>query len=696
MARRPIDFQRAKPFPGARPEEAAVPEANQQTESMRAMAPLPDDNAGLQQIQPMMPPAEPSIGVGTVITAKQEQPFVSVKIDKVKIHEAQAILSKYRQGKASLETRIIEDEKWWTLRHWDVIGKGKSDKEKRENADRPKPTSAWLFNSIINKHADAMDNYPEPIVLPREQMDEQSADILSSILPVVMEYNDFQKSYRDNWWEKLKHGTGAYGVFWDSAKENGLGDISIKPIDLLKLYWEPGITNIQDSRNLFITELVDTDILEQMYPEHKGKLKGYDGVDVPQYQYDDHIDLTEKSQVVDWYYKIHDRSGRTVLHYVKFCCDEVLYASENDPKYADRGFYDHGKYPVVLDVMYPEKGTPVGFGLVSICKDPQLYIDELSSNILQSSMIGSRKRYFVSASSAINADDFMDWNNPLVRVEGELGEERIREIVTQPLAPIYAEVMQMKIEELKDTSSNRDVNAGSATSGITAASAIAALQEAGNKTSRDMISESYDACGDIYKLCIELMRQFYDEERTFRITGDNGTQYSYTALSNQMIGDQRIGQDSMGNPLYRRPTFDLKVKAQKRNPFSTMEANQRAQDMYNMGFFNPERAQEALGALNMMEFEGIDKVRDTVAQGQTLLNIVQQQSQMIQQLSAALGIGGGAPQLLRRLQPFPGRAAEVRSERGTYYSGRGSSDLASGFYLFRHQGTDPPRAHQTH
>lgn len=611
-------------------EEAAVPEASQQIEDRALGSSLPDENEKINN--EMIPDAQ-----GTT-------PYQRTVIGVEQIHQAQTVLQKYRQGKANLENRIIEDEKWWELRHWEVIGKGKSDEEKQKAATRPKPTSAWLFNAIINKHADAMDNFPEPIVLPRERSDEQSAKTLSSILPVVMEYNKFQKTYNLNWWEKIKHGTGVYGVFWDSTKENGLGDISIKDIDLLKIFWEPGITDIQESRNLFITELIDTDILEQMYPDHKGKLKGYQGTDIAQYQYDDNVDITDKSQVVDWYYKLHDASGRTILHYCKFCCDEVLYASENDPQYAERGFYDHGMYPVVFDVMYPEKGTPVGFGFVSICKDPQLYIDELSSNILQSSMMGSRKRFFMSASTNVNPDDFADWNNPIVRVEGELGDTRIQEIQIQPIAPIYSQVLQMKIEELKDTSSNRDVNAGSSSSGITAASAIAALQEAGNKTSRDMISASYDACGEIYKLCIELMRQFYTEERAFRIMGPNESQYEYASISNRELGDQPIGVNTAGETLYRRPTYDLKVKAQKRNPFSTMEANQRAQELYGMGFFSPERAQEAMGALEMMEFEGIDKVKETVAQGQTLLNIVQQQNELIQQLAGMTGmIPGGAP-----------------------------------------------------
>lgn len=551
------------------------------------------------------------------------RPATETRIGKTEILEAASILQKYKDGKANLENRVIEDELWWELRHWEVI-------RRQRNPDTPEPSSAWLFNAIANKHADAMDNFPEPVVLPREKSDERSAKVLSSVLPVILEQNDFEQTYSDAWWEKLKHGTAVYGIFWNAELENGLGDIDIKPIDLLKIFWEPGITYVQKSRNLFLTDLVDTELLEQQYPQFKGRL-GRGSVDLAKYLYDENIDTENKSVVVDWYYKLRTASGKTVLQYAKFVNDCLLYASENDPEYADRGFYDHGMYPVVFDTMFPEKGTPVGFGYVSICKDPQLYIDRLGANILETSMMGTKKRFFVSSSTNINRDQLLDWNEPQVQVEGEIDDRRIKEITVEPMAPIYFNVLQAKIEELKDTASNRDVNSGGTGSGVTAAAAIAALQEAGNKVSRDVIQASYRAHRRISVMVIELIRQFYDEARSFRVTGEMPGQYDFIDVSNAGMQDQIVGQDAMGNDLYRRPVFDLKISAQKKNPFSRVSQNEYAKELYGLGFFNPERAQEAMGALNMMDFEGIDKVKEQVQEGQTLLNIVQQMSDRLNQ-----------------------------------------------------------------
>jgi hypothetical protein len=531
------------------------------------------------------------------------------RINEEVLREARGILQKYKDGKKVLEARVREEEKWYRLRHWEVV-RGEGD------AARPQPTSAWLFNAIMNKHADAMDNFPECSVLPREDGDREDAKTLSAIIPVILERCEFEKVYSYNWWEKLKHGTAIYGSFWNPRLENGLGDVDIKPVDILNIFWEPGIQDIQDSRNVFVLDLRDNDLLEREYPQLEGKLGGDRGLDLPQYEHDLTLDLTGKSAVVDWYYKVRAEDGRTLVHYVKFVGETLLFASEDMDEYADRGFYDHGKYPFVFDALFPEKGTPCGFGYVALCKDPQMYIDKLSQAVLENALRAGKKRWFIGAQTGVNKEQFLDWNKDFVDVEGSanLDDAHMREITTTPLPGSTLNLLQMKVDELKETSSNRDVSSGGTMGGVTAASAITALQEAGNKTSRDMISASYRAYTQLDYLIIELVRQFYDQERSFRITGGGVRDYDFVRYSNVNIRTQQVAVDSAGNPLMRRPVFDVRVKAQKKNPFSRMSQNELAKELYGLGVFNPERAQETEGMLEMMEFEGKDRVLEQVRQ----------------------------------------------------------------------------------
>lgn len=557
-------------------------------------------------------------------------------IDKKAIEKAAETLKKYKDGKRKLEDRIVEEEQWWKLRHWDVIGKG-------ELGDKPQPTSAWMFNSISAKHADIMDNYPEPNVLPREQGDEQSAKILSSILPVIYERNNYEETYSDAAWYKLKHGVVAKGVFWNTELEEGLGDIDTQFIDMLNIFWEPGITNLQSSRNLFIVSLKDNDLLEAEYPQLKGKVGGKI-IDVKEYVYDDTVDVTNKSVVVDWYYKKRNSAGKVVLHFCKFVGNEVLFASENNPEYAEKGFYNHGMYPVEFDVLFPEEGTPIGFGYIAIMKSPQMYIDKLQQVILENAIDATNPRYFAKKNVGINLDEYKDKSQKIVFVEGDINEERLKLIEVPQVSGSVLNVLQMKIDELKETSSNRDVSQGSTSGGVTAAAAISALQEAGNKQSRDMISASYRSYTRECYLVIELIRQFYDETRSFRITGQTG-KYEYVDFNNQMMQGEAIPPAYQGQELepdyvelFRKPVYDIVVKPQKRSPYSKMSQNELAKEMYNMGFFNPQLAQQSMTALELMDFDGIEGVKDKVQQGQTLLNMVNELSQKLMALESMLGV----------------------------------------------------------
>lgn len=558
-------------------------------------------------------------------------------IDKKAIEKAAETLRNYKDGKRKLEERIVEEEQWWKLRHWDVIGKG-------ETEDRPQPTSAWMFNSIAAKHADIMDNYPEPNVLPRERGDQDSAKMLSSILPVIYERNNYEETYSDAAWYKLKHGVVAKGVFWNTELEEGLGDIDTQFIDMLNIFYEPGITNLQSSRNLFIVSLKDNDLLESEYPQLKGKVGGKI-IDVKEYVYDDTVDVTNKSVVVDWYYKKRNSQGKTVLHFCKFVGSEVLFASENDPEYAENGFYNHGLYPVEFDVLFPEEGTPVGFGYIAIMKSPQMYIDKLQQVILENTIKATRPRFFAKKNVGINVDEFKDDTKDIVWVEGDIDEERLRQIDIQQVSGAALNILQMKIDELKETSSNRDVSQGSSSGGVTAAAAIAALQEAGNKQSRDMISASYRSYTRECYLAIELMRQFYDETRSFRITGETG-KYEFIDFNNKMMQGEAIPPAYPGQELeegytelFRKPVYDIVVKPQKRSPYSKMAQNELAKEMYHMGFFNPQLAEQTMTALELMDFDGIETVKEKVQQGQTLMNMVQNLTKEVAMLRGVIGVG---------------------------------------------------------
>lgn len=546
-------------------------------------------------------------------------------IDKTHISTAQQTLQKYARGKQNLEKRIVNNDQWYRLRHWDTVG-----------TDDPAPASAWLFNSIANKHGDAMDNTPEPVVLPREMSDQQDAKILSEILPVIAEYNDFEHIWSEAMWDKIKSGTAAYGVFWDGKAQNGLGDIAIKRANLLNLFWQPGIEDIQDSPHFFAVAMVDNETLDKAYPDIKPRSAG---MTLEKYQMDDTVDEQDKSFVVDWYYKTADAQGKPIVHYCKYCGESILYSTENDPNFAQSGLYEHGKYPFVFDALFPIEGSPAGFGYIDIMKSPQLYIDTLDGYILDNARCASKPRWFMRDSAGINQGEFANWANDFVHVTGKISNDDLRQIEVNPIPAFVQNHLVQKIDELKETSGNRDFAQGGTSSGVTAAAAIAALQEAGNKLSRDMLKGSYRAYRHIMELCIELIRQFYTVEREFRITQPNGTtefvKYSNAGIAPQEMPPAFQQQEMMDDyrKAYRKPVFDVRVKAQKSNPYSQLAQNETAKELYQLGAFLPQNADQALAMLDMMEFEGKQQVVQTVQSNGTLYEQVQQMQALMQKMA---------------------------------------------------------------
>jgi len=542
------------------------------------------------------------------------------------VAKAAQLLQQYKSGKAALDTRIVDNELWFRMRHW------KNYKNKMME-DKPTPASGWLFNSIANKHADAMDNYPEPNVLPRAADDEKTAKVLSKVLPVVLEQADYEQAYSDTWWRKLKQGTGVKGIFWDPTKRSGIGDIAIKSMDILMLYWEPGMMDIQESPNLFSLSLEDNDQLKAKWPQ----MDGHTGstLEVAKYIHDENISTADKSVVVDWYYKKARPEGQPLLHYCKFCNGVVLYASENDPQYADRGFYDHGQYPFVFDPLFMEEDSPAGFGYIDVMKDTQTAIDEMNHAMDENIKLAAKPRFLLSDAAGVNEEELADWSKDIVHVAGGIRDGILSPLQTAGLQGNCISYRDARVSELKEISGNRDVSQGGTTSGLTAASAIAALQEAGSKLSRDMLKSAYRAFAKECYLIIELMRQFYDEERVYRITGPTG-QTEFVPFSGQALRPQPVGMVGGVELGAHEPVFDITVSAAKKSTFNRLSQNETAKECYQLGFFAPANADAALAALDMMDFEGIEKVRERVQQNGTLYQQLQQAMEQVQKMAGLL------------------------------------------------------------
>lgn len=621
------------------------------------------------------------------LEAARQPQGISGPVTRDVILEATATLQRYQTGKANLEARIVENEEYFRLMH---NGLERANRVGGYDSLRYRRNTAWLFSAITNKVADFQDNYPEATILPREKSDEAAAKQLTAIIPAILERNGYRKIYRHATIDKVKHGCGIQQIVWDKDAENGQGDVRVRRIDPLNIFWEPGIEDIQQSSDVFTVELRNNKDIVADHPELP-ELEDHlstPGMSIKRYIYNDSIDTSDKSYVVNWYYKKR-QSDRTVLHYCQYVNDVVLYASENDPRYADEGWYRHGRYPFVFDCMYPEVGTPFGFGEIDIGRDAQEDIDQLNAEIMRNVRTAARRRFLCRANGGINEQEYMDLDKDIVHVEGQLDDLNIREITVNPLSSAVLEIYSHKIDEMKETTANRDVTQGG-TGGTQTASGIAALQESGNKVSRDLIADSYESFKLVCELIIELIRQFYDVPRSIRITGDDGS-YQFMDIDNSALQSRQVpGAFGVDAYLTAEPVFDVSVKAYKANPYSKQQANQDAINMYGMGFFDPARGVETLACMELLDMDNIDKAKQIVEtnyqQYIAAKQMAMQQMAMQQMMQARMA--SMAPDQSGERSAESGDAAGTGGQRAMQ-GGRGGSSVVDRARQNAQAGTQP-------
>jgi hypothetical protein len=275
---------------------------------------------------------------------------------------------------------------------------------------------------------------------------------------------------------------------------------------------------------------------------------------------------------------------------------------------------------------------------------------------MKNMLANAKPRHFIRNDGSVNEEEYADLTRDFIHVDGNLGQDSILPVQGKPLSDIYVQVINNKIDELKETTGNRDISTGGTTSGVTAASAIAAMQEAGSKLSRDNNKASYRAFRKMCLMIIELIRQFYDIPRKFRIMGENGAA-RYVEYSNAGIAPQGQGMDFGQDMGFRLPLFDIEITAQKQSPYSKMSQNELALQFYQAGFFNPQMADQALACVDMMDFDRKQFVMQKIAENGGMYRqmlMMQQQMLMLAKMvdqtrgsnladQIASGIMGGAP-----------------------------------------------------
>lgn len=488
------------------------------------------------------------------------------------IAEALKAYKTYKSDREPLISRIRDNEGFYRMSYERLLS-GIND---TMACDTP-----FVFAAIENCRADAIDNYPMANIIEREAAGSEVAELLRKVIEAQLEISDFKSVYKENIRNKLKYGTAIYGVFYDEKSKN----IDLRAIDILDVYVDMHIPDIEDSAFVFINAAVENDTLCERYPDFCDLFSGDAQVET----LGDTYSLKDRTIVTDCYYKLSDGT----VHMMKLCRDTVLEATEDMAGY-ERGIYIHGHYPVIFDVMYPCDNSPFGFGMIDIGKSTQVEINKLDNAICENIICGAKPRYLVKRNGGISEEEFCDFAKSLVHYEGDT--DSIRAISHNALSESILTHRERKKEELKEILANRDFQQGATMGGVTAASAIETLRQSGEKRSRAIIADTYDTYRAIVYMVMELMRQFFVTPRMYRVSDAMGKK-TFESFSRDMMYK---GGEAL--------EFDIDVTIQRENPYSRESINKTVMELWHAGMLNGENVNAAVIAIKNMQFDGKEKL----------------------------------------------------------------------------------------
>ena len=466
--------------------------------------------------------------------------------------EAYARLRIFRDGCREMHERAREARRILLLQ--DPRQDAETASRRKDKRTLQLHTLKSTFNNCV---ADQMDNMPEALMLPETKELETVAEDLTDVVRCVLAQNGYESLHRRRVEDCFCTGTAVTQVAWDSDLDGGRGNVAIIRWPIESFLWDPAAENLQDGRAVFKVSWHPMSWFEQHYPEqypYLGSDEGeYSGLGMPDAQHDSRPADEARAMLMEYWYRLYDPQLRRYTINVAYLAGGVLLSSH-------RNVYSHGLYPFVLDVYTPIEGMPVGDGMIQELAPMMRYVNRYASYIDMNLRMASKGRLLVDRNAGLDKEALLDWENDVV--EGDrIDPSALQWMQTQPFSGLaLQQLMQMQADIKQDSGQNQFAR-GETVGGVTAASAISALQEAGGKITRLRTHVFNQGFREMVLQMMWLISQFYDKRRMLFITGR-----LVDASPERLFGKTLDGA-------VPPPAYTVQVQIQRRNPLRQQMQN---------------------------------------------------------------------------------------------------------------------------
>ena len=465
--------------------------------------------------------------------------------------EAYARLRIWREGCREMHERAREARKILLLQD------PQQDAQTRSNRKNKRTLQLQTLKSTFNNCvADQMDNMPEAILLPETRALQPVAEDLTDVVRFIMALNNYESIHRRRVEDCFATGTSITQIAWDASMDAGRGNIAVIRWPVESFLWDPAAESLQDARALFKVSWHPMSWYRQHYPDLADQIGSdageYSGLGMPEAQENAFQD-EDRAMLIEYWYRLYDAQLCRYTVNVAYLAGGVLLSHDTD-------VYAHGMYPFVADVYTPIEGLPVGDGMVQELAPMMRYINRYASYIDTNLRMASKGRLLVDRSAGLDKEALMDWESDVI--EGDrIDAGALHWMQTQPFSGMVTQQMMQLQADIKQDSGQNQFSRGETVGGVTAASAISALQEAGGKITRLRTHVFNQGFKEMTMQIMWLISQFYDERRMLFITGRQ-----VDASPKRLFG-----ASPSGVPV--PPPYHVQVQVQRRNPLRQQAQN---------------------------------------------------------------------------------------------------------------------------
>lgn len=478
-------------------------------------------------------------------------------------------------------------------------------------AGEHEPQLPVLLSTIQSKIADQMDNMPEAMLTPESPQMQRYAEDATDVVRWV-----FDRNYFDGLYPRLAEDYYVVGccimqMHWDEDMDDGAGNVRILRIPPEYVTWDPGARDLQECRAIFKTAWHPRGWYREHYPEA--------GIYVDEDSYDDpdrSSDTPRDGSVMlleAWWREYDAAEDRYRVHVSHMAGRVLLYDSRDE---FPEGLYAHGKYPFEMATYRDAAGTLAGRSCVEDFVALNRAANRNAKYIDWATRFAARPKLILGQGLELRDEtEITRADRQIVHVDGMVSNQNLTWMPVPQLPPAAYQMQQWYLDAIKQESGQNQFTRGEGGLGVTAASAIQSLQEAGAKSSR-MESQRLS---DMYRRAVEqvlwLIGQFYDPPRIIMITGKQDSPYA----AQPMIA----GRDIMSSAADLHPAYRVNTQIRRRNPLRVESENELVLKLYEMSLSSGEPLPLA-SVLELLQVDGKDRILPRVQEAQRQQEAAQQ------------------------------------------------------------------------